>query len=160
GEPGENPVRLGIPAGDLVAGIFAVIGILSALYNREKTNEGKVIDVSMLDGQLAMLSYQAVYAMFSGTPPKPQGSAHDSIPTYRSFVASDNRTFVVTANTERMWHELCHAIDKSDLIDDPKFKDGESRLQNKQLLWTILEDAFSYQTAQHWVDELTQRSVP
>lgn len=160
GEPGQPSVRLGIPAGDLVAGLFATVAITSALYARQNSGEGRTIDVSMLEGQLAMLSYQAVYAMLSGTAPQPQGSAHDSIPTYRSFTAGDGRRLVVTANTERMWVALCEALDRPELPQDPRFADAGARLAHREALWEVLEAAFLARDAAAWVAELTARSVP
>lgn len=78
GEPGRPAVRLGIPAGDMVAGMYAAIAVNAALADRERCGEGRVIDVSMLDCQLAMLSYQSTYALVAGTTPQPQGARHDS----------------------------------------------------------------------------------
>jgi crotonobetainyl-CoA:carnitine CoA-transferase CaiB-like acyl-CoA transferase len=125
GEVGRAPVRAGVPIGDLVAGLYAAIGVLAGLAERGRgVAGGRTIDVSMLDCQLAMLSYQAVYAMHSGTTPAPQGRAHDSIPTYRAFTAGDGRALVVTANTERMWAGLCHVLGLSHLVDEPRFADG------------------------------------
>lgn len=160
GEEGRPAMRLGIPAGDLVAGMFAVVGILSAAFRRLATGRGSVIDVSMLDGQLSMVSYQAVYAMISGETPGPQGARHDSIPTYRSFTAGDGREFVVTANTNRMWASLCRALELPHLIDDPRFATATGRLTRQQELWDILEPAFLTRPAAEWVELLRTVSVP
>lgn len=160
GEPGGAPVRLGIPAGDLVAGMYAAIGILSAVHSREKRGGGDHLDVAMLDCQLAMLSYQATYAMVSGVTPQPQGSRHDSIPTYRTFEAGDGRRLVVTANTERMWAALCETLGLAHLAADPRFANSGQRLANAIALWSELEPAFLKQTAASWVDHLTERGVP
>jgi CoA:oxalate CoA-transferase len=160
GEPGRPSVRLGIPAGDTVAGMYAVIGILAALEKRHRTGEGATLDVSMLDCQLAMTSYQAVYATVGGVTPQPQGARHDSIPTYRSFVGGDGREFVVTANSERMWADFCGVLGLSHLADDPRFRDGGARLQNRESLWAILEEAVKAKGAAVWVDEMQQVGVP
>lgn len=160
GEPGRPAVRLGIPAGDLVAGMFAAYGALGAYIRRLRTGEGAAIDVSMLDSQLVMTSYQAVYAMLSGIAPTPQGARHDSIPTYRSFVGADDREFVVTANTERMWQGLAHVIQREDLLDDERFATASSRLHNRAVLWSVLEAAFRERSAQDWVDALEAAQVP
>lgn len=100
GEPGRPSVRLGIPAGDTVAGLYAAVAINAALFERKSTGEGRHIDVGMLDCQLAMLSYQSAYSLIGGATPGPQGARHDSIPTYRAFAAVDGRQIAVTANTE------------------------------------------------------------
>ncbi|MFC7766641.1 CaiB/BaiF CoA transferase family protein [Leucobacter soli] len=152
--------RLGIPAGDLAAGMFAAIGILAALVARGVSGRGRTIDVSMLDGQLSMLSYQAVYAMFAGITPGPQGAGHDSIPTYRAFTAGDGREFVVTANTERMWRAMCEVLGAPELLEDPRFSDASSRLEHRHELWELLGAALVADSAANWVERLTVASVP
>jgi crotonobetainyl-CoA:carnitine CoA-transferase CaiB-like acyl-CoA transferase len=160
GEPGRPAVRLGIPAGDMVAGMYAAIAINAALADRERSGVGRVIDISMLDCQLAMLSYQSSYALIAGTTPQPQGARHDSIPTYRSFVARDGRELVVTANTERMWRGLCQALGCEALLADPRFANGGARLENKLALWPLLEQAFLARDAAAWIEPLAAQGVP
>ncbi|WP_394554807.1 CaiB/BaiF CoA transferase family protein [Agromyces sp. MMS24-JH15] len=160
GHPGAPAARLGIPAGDVVAGLYAVIGILAALSAREGTGSGRVVDVSMLRGQLAMLSYQAVYASVNDAAPGPQGAAHDSIATYRSFRGGDGREFVVTANTPRMWEDLCDVLGVPELVVDDRFVDAAARLRNKAELWEILEARVAERPAAEWVELLTAASVP
>jgi crotonobetainyl-CoA:carnitine CoA-transferase CaiB-like acyl-CoA transferase len=160
GEPAGPSSRLGIPAGDLAAGMFAVIGIVAAVASRHETGQGRTIDVSMLDGQLSMLSYQAVYAMLANIVPGPQGSRHDSIPTYRSFTGGDGRELVVTANTERMVTALYDVLGVAELGTEPRFAGASQRLASKDELWEILERAFLAEDAATWVDRLTAASVP
>lgn len=160
GEPGRPASRLGIPAGDTVAGLYAAIGILAALFDRKQSGKGKAIDVSMLDCQLAMLSYQSTYALYSGKIPEPQGARHDSIPTYRSFVGGDGREFVVTANTEGMWRGLCRVVGLDNLVDDERFRTAKSRLLNRDALWGLLEAAFLRSPAADWVELLAAEGVP
>lgn len=160
GEPERPAVRLGIPAGDVVAGMYASIGINAALSDRERTGEGRVIDVSMLDCQLAMLSYQSAYSLIAGVTPQPQAARHDSIPTYRSFIAADGRELVVTANTERMWQGLCEGLGLTELIQDSRFANGRARLQHKEQLWALLEAGFLQRNASDWIEPLTRLGVP
>ncbi|MER5184696.1 CoA transferase [Streptomyces sp. NPDC002896] len=160
GHPGAPAARLGIPAGDVVAGLYAAIGILAAVQARHETGQGRVIDVSMLRGQLAMLSYQALYTYLKGVAPGPQGAAHDSIATYRSFKGGDGRELVVTANTPRMWEGLCRTLGVEELVRDERFVDAASRLRNKEELWAILEARFAERPASEWVDLLSEASVP
>jgi crotonobetainyl-CoA:carnitine CoA-transferase CaiB-like acyl-CoA transferase len=160
GHPGSAAARLGIPAGDVVAGLYAVIGILAALQARHETGRGRIIDVSMLRGQLAMLSYQALYTYLNGVAPGPQGAGHDSIATYRSFKGADGRELVVTANTPRMWEGLCRVLGVSELVGDERFADAASRLRNKEELWAILEARFAERPAADWIDLLSAASVP
>ncbi|WP_157497405.1 CaiB/BaiF CoA transferase family protein [Leifsonia sp. Leaf264] len=160
GHVGSPAARLGIPAGDVVAGLYAVIGILSALHARSETGRGRIVDVSMLRGQLAMLSYQALYTNLNGVAPGPQGAAHDSIATYRSFRGLDGREFVVTANTPRMWEDLCRVLGVEELIVDERFVDAARRLANKDALSEILESRVMKRPAAEWVELLTAASVP
>lgn len=160
GEPGRPAVRLGIPAGDMVAGMYAAIAINAALADRERNGAGRTIDVSMLDCQLAMLSYQSTYSLVAGVTPQPQGARHDSIPTYRSFTGGDGRELVVTANTERMWRGLCAALGLAGLPADQRFDSGGKRLANREALWPLLEAAFLTRAAAEWIEPLTANGVP
>lgn len=160
GEPGGPPVRLGIPAGDLVAGLYAAVGIGAALHDRSRTGLGRMVDVAMFDSQLAMLSYQSAYALIAGVTPPPQGSAHDSIPTYRTFRAGDDRMVAITANTDGMWRNACAVLGIPELTTDPRFVDGGARLANREELWALWEAAFATRPAQEWVDLMTAAAVP
>lgn len=160
GEKGRGAVRAGIPLGDLAAGMYAAIGILAAINRRHLTGQGETIDISMLDCQAAMLSYQAAYHLHSGHVPDRQGSGHDSIPTYRTFTAGDGIEVVITANTERMWQGLCRALGIAHLIEDPRFLTNRERYQNRLELWPLLEAAFLAAPADDWVAKLEQEEVP
>jgi len=160
GEEGEKAVRLGIPAGDTVAGMYAGTGILSCLFKRGITGKGQHIDVSMLDCLLTMLSYQAQYHLTADVNPGPQGARHDSIPTYRSFEGKGGREFVVTANTDRMWENMCEVMELTELPADERFNSAGQRLANKEALWAILEQRFAEESAEHWVDHLKEKNVP
>lgn len=160
GEPGGNAVRLGIPAGDTVAGLYATIGILAALSHVRAQGNGVWIDISMLDCQLAMLAYQGAYTLFTHQPTGRQGARHDSIPTYRSFKGSDGKELVVTANTERMWEGLCRALGAEDLLSDRRYRDPAARLSNKESLWMRLEELFATKPCDDWLPLLTRQGVP
>jgi crotonobetainyl-CoA:carnitine CoA-transferase CaiB-like acyl-CoA transferase len=160
GEPDGGPTRLGIPAGDLVAGMYAVIGILSAYVDRQRTGQGRWVDVAMLDGMLAMLSYQAVYSTVGGITPGRQGSRHDSIPTYRTFRGGDDRDLAVTANTERMVRALCAVLGVGHLVEEERFATPAARLAHREELWPLLEKAFTAAPAAVWVDRLNAAGIP
>lgn len=160
GEKDGPPVRSGIPLGDIAAGMYGVIGILAAMAEKEHTGRGKLVDVSMLDCQVAMLSYQAAYFLASGQVPDRQGGGHDSIPTYRSFTCGDGMDVAITANTERMWSSLCGVIGRPELVDDARFRTNEERYLNRKILWDILETSFRAKPASAWVDDLLAAEVP
>ena len=160
GEPDGPPVRSGIPLGDIAAGMYGVIGILAAVSERERSGRGKLIDVSMLDCQVAMLSYQAAYCLASGQAPDRQGRGHDFIPTYRAFTCGDGIDVVITANTERMWSGLCGALGRPDLVADERFRSNEQRYANCEALWEILEACFRSKPSDVWVNDLVAAEVP
>jgi CoA:oxalate CoA-transferase len=160
GEPGRGPVRAGIPIGDIAAGMYAVIAILAAVNRRHATGEGETIDISMLDCQAAMLTYQAAYYLHAGQVPTRQGSGHDSIPIYRAFTGGDGRDFVVCAITEANWQALCRVLDKPALAGDARFVSNRDRYQNRIALWALLEEDFKSRPAAEWVSRLEAESIP
>ena len=160
GEPGEPAVRAGIPIGDLCAGMYGTIGVLAALEARRRTGKGRLVDVAMLDCQVAMLCYQAAYFLHSGNEPGRQGRGHASIPTYRSFDAGNDTELVITANTERMWRALCGVLGREELADDPRFATNDDRYANRFELWPLLEAAFQEKDADAWVPLLLKAGIP
>lgn len=160
GMPDEPPVRSGIPIGDLSAGMFAVIGVLAAVHERQVTGRGKFVDISMLDCQISMLTYQGAYHLLAGAEPGRQGRGHDSIPTYRAFTGSDDVDVLVTAITEPMWRSLCHELEVPELVDDPRFVDGEARQKHREQLWPLLEKAFARRPGADWLHPLQAAGIP
>ncbi len=160
GAPGEPAVRAGIPIGDLCAGMYGTIGVLAALEARRRTGKGRLVDVAMLDCQVAMLCYQAAYFLHSGNEPGRQGRGHASIPTYRSFDAGNDTELVITANTERMWRALCAVLGREELADDPRFATNDDRYANRFELWPVLEAAFQEKDADAWVPLLLEAGIP
>jgi crotonobetainyl-CoA:carnitine CoA-transferase CaiB-like acyl-CoA transferase len=160
GEPDGHPVRSGIPIGDLAAGMYGAIGVLAAHAEAVRTGRGKVIDVAMLDCQVAMLCYQAAYCLVSGKAPGRQGRGHDSIPTYRAFTCGDGLEVAITANTERMWQNLCGVIGRPELATDERFTLNERRYANRTALWALLEEAFRRKPAAEWVEALLEAHIP
>jgi CoA:oxalate CoA-transferase len=160
GEPEGRSVRSGIPIGDLAAGMYAVSGMLAAVIESQRTGVGKWVDIAMLDCQVAMLAYQAAYYLASGEAPGRQGAGHDSIPTYRSFPCGDGRDVVITANTERMWRNLCRVLGLEHLAEDERFANNESRYRNRHELWSLLEAAFAKRSAAEWSALLIEAEIP
>jgi CoA:oxalate CoA-transferase len=107
-----------------------------------------------------MLSYLGVYTLYTDEPPGPQGSAHASIPTYRSFLGGDGQRLVITANTERMWRELCAVLEREELVEDGRYRTAGDRLANATSLWPTLEAAFLQRPAHEWVKRCIERGVP
>lgn len=160
GEEGGKAVRAGIPLGDLSAGMFGVIGALAALSHVNATGEGKHIDVSMLDCQVSMLTYQAAYYLMSGEVPGLQGRGHRSLTTYRAYMCGDGIEIVVAANSEKMWRSLCEVVGHPELPDDSRFKARNVRLLNRAQLDEILEAAFLKLRSDEVLTALEKAEVP
>jgi CoA:oxalate CoA-transferase len=159
GEPGQPPVRCGIPIGDLGGAVFAVIGILSALVSRSMTGEGRMVDISMLDVQLALHTYRAKYYFVAGEVPQPVGTAHVSNVPLRAYRTKDS-ALVIEAYIDHFFRNLCKNMDMEKLADDPRFSTRGSRLKNREELDRILEEAFLKKTTDEWLDLFVKLEVP
>ena len=158
GKDAKSPTRAGIPIGDLGSGLYSVIGILSALYSREKTQKGQHIDLSLLDVQISLLTYMATMQTLSGIDPEPIGNAHFVHVPYNSFTTSDG--FVVIAViTDEFWQSLKSVVNVGSL-DDSKFDSSIDRLKNQAFIENELNKVLSTQTSDHWIDKLNKAKVP
>jgi len=159
GEPGALPTKLGIPLGDLVGGINGPIGILAALYERERTGKGRMIDVSLMDGLIGMLGYIAQLAFFSGEDPARQGSQHPNLVPYGIFPAADG-SIVIACLTPGFWGKICASIGRPELTADPRYDSLEKRRDARD----AVNEVVSAFTRRHTVSELiaifTAHEVP
>ena len=158
GKDAKSPTRAGIPIGDLGSGLYSVIGILSALYSREKTQKGQHIDLSLLDVQISLLTYMATMQTLSGIDPEPIGNAHFVHVPYNSFTTSDG--FVVIAViTDEFWQSLKSVVNIGSL-DDSKFDSSIDRLKNQAFIENELNKVLSTQTSDYWIEKLKKEKVP
>ena len=158
GKDAKSPTRAGIPIGDLGSGLYSVIGILSALYSREKTQKGQHIDLSLLDVQISLLTYMATMQTLSGIDPEPIGNAHFVHVPYNSFTTSDG--FVVIAViTDEFWQSLKSVVNVGSL-DDSKYDSSIDRLKNQAFIENELNKVLSTQTSGYWIDKLNKAKVP
>jgi CoA:oxalate CoA-transferase len=159
GEPGKPPVRCGIPIGDLGGAVFAVIGILSALVSRSLTGEGRMVDISMLDVQIALHTYRAKYYFVAGEVPQPVGTAHVSNVPLRAYCTKDS-ALVIEAYIDHFFRNLCKNMDMEKLADDARFSTRAKRLENREELDRILEEAFLKKTTAEWLELFVTLEVP
>src|SRR4051812_17125770 len=160
GEEGGKPVRAGIPLADLSAGMFGAVSVLAGLAKVNATGEGAYYDVSMMDCQVSMLTYQAAYYLMSGEVPGLQGRGHRSLTTYRAYLCGDGIEIVVAANSEKMWESLCAVVGLPDLPKDPRFCNRNDRLKNRAQLDVLLETAFAGLSSDTVLEELRKFQVP
>lgn len=146
------PTKLGIPLGDLVGGINGPIGILAALYERDRTGRGKFIDVSLMDGLIGLLGYIAQLAFFTGQDPQRQGSQHPNLVPYGIFPAAEDGSIVVACLTPGFWGRICKSIGRPELTDDPRYDTLEKRRDARDEVNEIVSEF----TRRHTVDELVR----
>ena len=159
GEPGGPPIKVGVAIADISGGMFAAYGILAALYNREKRGRGQMIDVSLLDSQVALLTYQAGAYFASGEIPQPVGSGHPLIVPYQAFKAKDVY-FNIAAGNDKLWKMLCKAIGLEKVMDDPKFATNAKRVENREEIVKIISDIIITKNGEEWLKILTDAGVP
>jgi crotonobetainyl-CoA:carnitine CoA-transferase CaiB-like acyl-CoA transferase len=159
GEPGGSPVRAGIPLGDLVGGLLAVHGVLAAYIHRQKTGEGQRLEVSLLDGQVYLLTYIAQYFFHSGKIPGPIGSGHQTLVPYQAFKTKDIQ-IVVVAHQDHHFQRLCKAIGKPEWAEDPRFSSRVKRFENRSTLARMMEDHLITRAGDEWLEAIHKAGVP
>jgi crotonobetainyl-CoA:carnitine CoA-transferase CaiB-like acyl-CoA transferase len=159
GEPGGSPVRAGIPLGDLVGGLLGVHGVLAAYIHRQKTGEGQRLEVSLLDGQVYLLTYIAQYYFHSGKIPGPIGSGHQSLVPYQAFKTKDIQ-IVIVAHQDHHFRRLCQALGKPEWAEDPRFATRPKRLENKSILIPLMESHLLTRPGDEWLEAIHKAGVP
>jgi CoA:oxalate CoA-transferase len=159
GEEGGPPVRVGASVGDIVAGMYLVQGVLAALYQRDRTGAGAKIDISMLDGQIAILEHAVAIATATGKPPGPTGARHPTITPFSTFRAADG-FFVIAAGNDALFGRLCRALGLGALAHDPRFVSNAARCDNVHLLKRRIEAVTLERPRAHWIAVLEAAGVP
>ncbi len=159
GQPNSEPTRVGTSIGDITAGLFTAIGINAALYDRQKTGKGMYIDVSMLDCQIAILENAIARYLSKNEIPKPMGSRHPSIAPFEAFKTKDSY-IIIAAGNNKLFENLCNALDLKYLIMDEKYKSNSSRSENMNELKKILEQKLINKTTNEWVKNLESLKIP
>jgi len=159
GEPGGPPVKVGIAIANISGGMFAAFGIVTALFKREKTGNGQMIDVSLLDSQVAWLTYRAAAYFASGEIPQPLGSGHPVIVPYQAFKAKD--TFInIAVGNDKLWKKFCIVVGLKMAIDDPKFATNAKRVENRKEITKIIGDIIATRDGEKWLKILTDAGIP
>lgn len=159
GWPGGPPTRVGTSIGDITAGLFTVAGILAALHHRHRTGEGLLVDVAMLDGQIAILENAIARYAVTGVAPGPLGARHPSITPFAAFACGGGH-IVVAAGNNGLFKALAVALDLGGLLDDPRFATNASRTDHAEALAAILEARLGGSDAAHWLAVIEAAGVP
>jgi crotonobetainyl-CoA:carnitine CoA-transferase CaiB-like acyl-CoA transferase len=159
GEPGRMPVRMGLPVADLAGGMFGAMAVAAALHRRAQTGDGAHLDISLLDGQVSLLTYMAQYYFTGGEVPRPWGAQHENVVPYNAFATSDG-ALVIAAFAEKFWRGLCRALELDDLIDDPRFVTNADRRRHRETLNTLLAERLLTRSTAEWMVRLNEAGVP
>jgi crotonobetainyl-CoA:carnitine CoA-transferase CaiB-like acyl-CoA transferase len=159
GEKGRDPVRMGLPIGDLAGGMFGAFAVAGALFRRARTGRGAHVDLSLLDCQVSLLSYLAQYFWADGTVPGPLGSAHASVVPYQALATQDGH-LIVAIFAEKFWTGFCRAIERSEWANDPRFHTNRERVAHRDTLMPLVEERFTERTTEDWLARLRAEGVP
>jgi CoA:oxalate CoA-transferase len=159
GHPGGPPTKAGTSIGDITGGMFALAGVASALYHREKTGAGMMVDVSMLDGQIAILESAVLRYAVTGEAPGPMGNRHPSIAPFEVFETAD-RPIIIAAGNDAIFSRLSQALGLAHLPADPRFADNHRRTEHPQALKELLEEVLRQKPAAQWIEKLEAAGVP
>jgi formyl-CoA transferase/CoA:oxalate CoA-transferase len=159
GETDGPPVRFGVSGSDLIAGTWAVIGILAALHERDRSGRGQWVDISLLDGSVSWLTYVASGYFASGDIPKRYGSAHPTIAPYQAFPTADGWIMIAVGN-DGLWRRFTEAVGRPELAEDPRFSANPLRVAHRDELIPLLEEVLRARTTAEWLAALGDAGVP
>ena len=159
GEAGGPPVKVGVPITDLGAGLFAVIGVLSALLARARTGRGQLVDTSLVDAGVAMSVWEATQYFSGRGVPEPLGSAHRMNAPYQAIRCADGYVTVGAAN-DRIFRRLCDALGHPEWVADADYRDDECRVRNRVALAARIEAVMASRSRAHWLALFETRDIP
>ena len=161
GEPDGPPLRPGLSLGDIAAGLYTAIGVLAALHERERSGQGQMIDIAMLDCQVAILENAFIRYFATGELPKPIGSRHPLATPFQAFPTRDGWIVLALSwGVENQWELFCATIGRLDLIDDPRFDTPALRTEHHAELEPILNEAMRQKTTSEWLREFDAIGLP
>ena len=159
GAPGQGPMRTGAAIADLAAGLFAALGVMTALLEREVSGRGQWVQSSLLQAGIALLDFQAARYLMKGEVPPQVGNDHPTSMPTSAYTTADGY-INVAASGEGMWVRLCEAIGRKDLLEAAEFKGAENRARNRAALNAALNSALKEKSSAQWVELLNAAGVP
>lgn len=159
GEPGSHGVRCGVSIADITAGMYAAFGIVTALHARARTGVGQFIDVSMLEGQLGILSGMIGAFVADGKIPGPLGTAYGALLPYQTF-RTRTRDIAIGIGSDRLWRTFCPLLGLPQIASDPRFVNNAARNANRPALIALLQEAFLTRSFEEWEAILQPAGIP
>ena len=161
GEAGGEPMRYPIAIADMTCGMYAAMGILAALYAREKTGRGQFIDMALFDSQLTWLANAGSSYLNAGVSPKRCGNAHPNIVPYEVFRGNDDKYFVIGVGTEPLWKRFVQLMNlENEIGRDERFSTNALRIKNRQILVPRLQTIFQQKPAASWLEQFAAAEIP
>jgi len=158
-EEGGSPQKVGVAIADIMAGMYAVSGILAALVSRTTTGHGQFLDVPLYDSQVAWLANQNMNFLIGGALPGRMGTAHPNLVPYRVFATMDGHLMLAVGN-DRQFRSCAQVLGRADLAEDPAFGSNADRVENRRKLEEIFARCFLARTTDEWLVELAKAAVP
>ncbi|WP_370530026.1 CaiB/BaiF CoA transferase family protein [Ramlibacter pinisoli] len=159
GYPNSPPVKAGVPVADIGCALFAVYGTLSAYIGAKTTGQGQYVDAALFDSAMAFSVWDICDYWGTGKPPEPLGTANKMTAPYQAMASSDG-WFVMGANNQKLWVQLCTLMGREELLQDERFSTIALRLANRQALQEELEATFKQKPKDYWVDTLLANGIP
>jgi CoA:oxalate CoA-transferase len=159
GHPGGPPTRVGTSTGDITAALFTTIGVVTALYDRERTGRGQKVDVAMLDSQVAVLENAISRYVATGEVPGKLGSRHPSIAPFAAFATRDGHIAIAAGNDD-LWARVCRVLGREELIADERFASNVARVAHVEAMAEEMELALSARPSKDWLAALEAAGVP
>ena len=159
GYPNSPPVKAGVPVADIGCALFAIYATLAAYIGAKNTGQGQYVDAALFDSAMAFSVWDICDYWGTGKPPEPLGTANKMTAPYQAMACSDGY-FVMGANNQKLWVQLCTLMQRTELLDDPRFSTIALRLANRQALQDELEKTFITQTKDYWVETLLAAGLP
>ncbi|WP_342237807.1 CaiB/BaiF CoA transferase family protein [Inquilinus sp. OTU3971] len=154
-----EPMKVGVAIADLMTGTYAAIGILAALDHRRRTGRGQMVDLALLDTQVAWLSNAGQYYLTSGVPTPRTGNGHPTIVPYQAFRAADEYLILAIGN-DSQFAKFCAVAGRAELAADPRFATNQARVRNREVLVPIVAGLIAGKTRGFWLEALEARQVP
>jgi crotonobetainyl-CoA:carnitine CoA-transferase CaiB-like acyl-CoA transferase len=159
GERDGEPTKAGVALLDVITGLYAAVGVLAALRERDVTGRGCHVSVALFDASVAAMVNQAANYLIGGVVPERMGTAHPNIVPYQSFHASD-RPFILAAGNDRLFARTCEVVGRSSWAEDPRFSTNEARVVHRDELIPLLADVLAQRGMQEWLTLLDEAGVP
>lgn len=160
GEPDGEPQKVGIAVTDIGAGMWSSFAIMSAIFHRDQKGEGQHIDISMMDAQVAWLTYQAATYFANEEPPKRLGAAHPTLVPYQAFMCQDGKYINVAVGSERIWQRFCEGMNMPEMKDSPEYATNGDRVNHRAKIVPYLQEIFLKRPVNDWVKDLQEVNVP